>query len=54
MSETYGYSKGHRDMTVPDCAVTHCYHPMTRWDIYCEGHSYLTVITISDHSDIWE
>lgn len=29
-----------------DCAVEGCYHPMTLWDIYCEGHSYLTVVSI--------
>lgn len=37
----YGYTEGHRDMTVADCAVEHCYKPMTEFGIYCEGHDYL-------------
>jgi len=28
----------------PDCAVEHCFKPMTDFDIYCEGHDYLTTI----------
>jgi hypothetical protein len=46
----YGYIEGMRDMTVPDCAVDWCYCPMTEWDIYCEGHSYLTRIEITTYS----
>lgn len=39
-----------RDPLTPDCAVEGCYYPMTQWDIYCEGHDYLTVVTVSTES----
>ena len=35
------------DPLTPDCAVEGCYAPMTQWDIYCEGHDYISEFAIT-------